>query len=336
VGFIFILYDRIYLRGVDYTMGLRLARYAWLDSPSGNFIGIVGNILNSFGYFSLAISVLEWGKLDSNKKIYTILSVLFSVVGLSMLNGGRANIMVAGFYIISIINSSTNINIIYFFKKNVKKTSILLLISIIPIILIINSSASLGSYTPKEQYEADTVMLYGFLSTSAAESDYDDILYTIYYMIIYLFHGQWTAQVATELPPQDPFYTIYPISAQLNQIGLSPHIPISGYFSDSGAFISLPGAIFYDYGYSGLLFISFLFGLALGIALSILQYSKEIGPLRFIYVILVNMTFLMSPFSLSYGFSVFFIIPIPFFCFFAYNKLLSGNSYNILINKRVY
>jgi hypothetical protein len=314
IGFLLVLYDRVVLRGVDYMVGIRNARYIWLESSGGNAAGFIGNILNSFGYLALFRVSHAWPRWSFKNKLYFGFSILFSVVGLAVLNGGRANILFCIFILISIWILSSNKFIFVFKVRFLFRYFIYLFILILPIFMVTESSARMGDYSPVEHYIADVYPLYGRVDDVLPNFGFvNDILYRINYMIVYLFHGQWTFQIATDLPSQSPFYTLYPIKAFFSQFGFIDSIPITGYFSDTGAFISLPGALFYDYGLFGIAFGSIFLGLLLGHV--VFLYHKKMGAIAYAYSVLIILTVLMSPFCVPYGFSIFFISVMPFIVF---------------------
>lgn len=268
LGFVLLLYDRIILRGVDYMVGIRDARYVWLQSAGGNFSGVLGNILNSFGYLALFRLSHAWARWSFKNKLYFGFSIFFSIIGLAFLNGGRANILLSLFILISIWILSLD-KFIYEYKiRFAPHHFIYFTILMLPVLVVTDSSAQLGDYSPIEHYIADIYPLYGRIDSVLPDFGFaNDIFYRINYMIVYLLHGQWTFQIATDLPPQVPFYTLYPVKAFLSQLGLIDSIPITGYYSDAGAFISLPGALYYDYGLLGIVFGSIILGVLLGHAI---------------------------------------------------------------------
>jgi hypothetical protein len=331
-GFGLLLYDRIMLRGIDYSVGIRNARYMWIETTGGNISGFLGNIFNSFGYLALFRVIHVWSRCSFRNKLYYGFSILFSVVGLAVLNGGRANILFCIFILISIwILSSKNIIFFNFKIGFLFRYFVFLLVLMFPVFVVTESSAQIGNYSPIEHYVSEIISLYGRVDDVLPNFGFaNDIVYKINYMIIYLFHGQWTFQVATDLSSQLPFYTFYPIKAFFSQFGLIDSVPITGYFSDTGAFISLPGALFYDYGLFGVAFGSIILGFFLGHV--IFLYNVRMGAIAYLYSVLIVLIIVMSPFCVPYGFSIFFISTIPFFIF-EFILLFFGKKLSFFFNE---
>lgn len=313
IGLGLIAYDRIFIRGVDYTIGVRAARYQWLASEGGNLQGIVGNLIISFSYYTVAFLIFYKDRIPRNYKYVGVISSMLCFIGISFLNGGRSNLLVLVFYVLAI-------NLLRRNKLQLKKVFNLTNFTIALLLYFVasyvtSSSADLGFYTPMEHYIDDVSALYG-----KAESDmpdygpFNDIFYRINYFIVYILHGFWTAQIATGLINVEPFYILYPIQTIVSTVfGLT--VPnVYGYFSDTGAFISLPGAFYYDYSIIGVIIGGMIIGLSIGCVFSRLR-SGYVSSSALAISSLILLIALMSPFMIGYGFSTFFFIPIAFVFF---------------------
>jgi hypothetical protein len=322
IGFFLILYDRVVTRGIDYTSGLRAARYLWLDSEGGNIIGILGNILNSFGYYSLVAIIINKKKIPIILHYKSIISVIFCVIGLALLNGGRANILIAIFLLLIAVVISKTESIEKAFYRNLRVLIRIIPFLILPVVFVTISSASLGNLSMRELFELEVAGLYGKSSDPLPYyGQWDSIVYTLDYMIAYLMHGQWTASYSRVLHGYPPFYTFYPLLVLLNNFVEIDNLSVTGFFSDTGAFISLPGALYYDFGFIGHIVGSLFFGLLLSVVFIFLQKGIRITGIKLAYVLIILLTFFMSPLTLAYGFSITTFIIVPFVFFNVYSKL---------------
>ncbi len=62
VGFIMLFIDRVFIRGINYSQGLRYARYDWLETTGGSFFGVVGNLLVPLAYVGILILIINFNR----------------------------------------------------------------------------------------------------------------------------------------------------------------------------------------------------------------------------------------------------------------------------------
>src|SRR5690606_20489544 len=79
----------------NYSLGLRHARYQWLNSTGGSLPSVIGNLLIPFGYVSIFLLIIHYSKLSKISRFLLLTSAIISVFGHSALNGGRSNILLA-------------------------------------------------------------------------------------------------------------------------------------------------------------------------------------------------------------------------------------------------
>lgn len=315
VGFLLVLYDRTVLRGIDYSVGLRAARYQWLETTGGSIFGLTGNLLIPFSYIGIYFLIIYFEDLKKLQKYYLIISIIVGVLGHAALNGGRSNILLALIMVlIGFIFRKTNIKTKkqYIFTKNKIIFLLLIIVTFSYISYIIESSASMGGVELKTLVVLGIEGLYGEVDKSFYSEEYNFIHLIFIYMIAYLFHGQWTTQVTYSLINPEGTYTCPPLFYFfLEKYHL---IEPSGvkYFSETGAFISLPGAFFYDYGFFGIIFLSTFLGMLLGVVFIIIDYSKYIGALKMVFIVSVLYIVFLSPILPVYGLSYFNFIIFSF------------------------
>lgn len=299
VGFLLISYDRVVLRGIDYTEGLRAARYAWMASGPSSWYGVLGNLLAPISFFSLIVFVIFFEKLGFILKIISVSSVGIGVIGVSALNGGRSIVLLAIiFTVICLCARPRGVGR----KSNGFKLMVVIIIvaSVLYASKIVESSASLGEGVSLEHLTNLGVnSLYGEFGE---HFDCAAIKCLSVYISAYLFHGQWTTQVMGELAVRPGSYALYPLSTFLMRLGFveSPLMP--GSFSESGAFVSFPGALFYDFGFYGVVLGGFIFGVFLGACLTVLARSRSIGIAKLMMIFYFLSILFLSPVVPAYGF----------------------------------
>lgn len=332
VGFSLVCYDRVFIRGIDYSLGLRHARYQWLNSEGGSLPSIIGNLLIPFGYICIFFLIMHYSCISKKSKYLLLVSSIVSVFGHSALNGGRSNVLLALILVvITVLIKSEQSKKMFSFKLKSLKILPILGMVVGYVSLIIISSAAMGNARLKTLAQLGVESLYGqvggFFNELEQISQY---LYLIIYSIAYLYHGQWTAQVAYSLPDRDGNYTFYSFGIILNRLGLISEPIKSGYFSETGAFISLPGAFYYDFGFLGVIILSSIIGLMFGLVMIILNYSRTIGGTKLAFIIYILFILLLSPILPAYGFSYLHFIIFAFVSLDFINRILFRRRSNWL------
>jgi len=336
-GFILMFYDRVFIRGINYSLGLRQARYQWLDSTGGSLYSVIGNLLIPFGYIALFLLVFHGNNMRRKDKAILIISSAISVFGHAALNGGRSNILIAVVFMV-IISVIKNIFIgkppkrkHYSFRK------ILILLLVMGYIFNITlSSAEMGRVSIQKLTELGIESVYGIPN----ESFYDmnggnSILFLIIYSLVYLFHGQWTAEVTFSLPIRNGNYTFYTFIVILRSLGFPISNIEQGYFAKTGAFISLPGAFYYDFGYIGVVLLSIILGVLFAVAVLILHKSRVVSPSKLGFVIYVLFVVFLSPVLPGYGFMYLNFILAAFISIDILNRLIFREKVSFLTRNHI-
>lgn len=261
-GLMLIAFDRIVVRGIDYSLGLRLARYQWLNSSGGGVWGVSGNILVSFSYAGLFILFMFFDRVRF-KPLY--LAILFlCILGHATLNGGRSNLLVAIFIMIiahglrgklsgSLGRSKSSGSKYFFFVAS---------FSFIFVSIIIYSSAKMGGIDLQHLLYLSIKSFGAMPDESYFSEDHNFFKNLLFYIFSYLYHGSWSSQVALDLDIREGFYSLatLPFLILNNYFGLGLNLTEKA-FDDVGAFITLPGAIYYDFGWPGIMLGSFFLAL---------------------------------------------------------------------------
>ncbi len=306
IGFGLILYDRIFLRNINYLEGLRSARYAWLASESGNIYGVTGNLLSSFAYVGLFLSVYHY--LNMAKRVFYIFYFLMLIIGFAALNGGRSNLLL--------------VSVIWIFARllaerrrghTVKLTLVHGLFALLLfgyIVYISNSSAELGGVEIEVLAEAGIHDLYGVAACVSCDVFTSKIASILSYLVAYLYHGQWIAQISLGLSyfPGNYLFESAPLVMLRTLLGA----PAEAVYFEGGVFISLPGAAYYDYGYMGVFFVAILLGVAIGVADFLLRSRRSLSFLKVTYCCVVFFYGILSPIAPAHGFSYFSYVLFSF------------------------
>lgn len=324
VGILLLAYDRIYLRGIDYTQSLRAARYEWLASEGGSMFGVVGNLFVPLGYVSIFFIFKYSSYISGWRSGLIIASSLVSVFGHAYLNGGRSNVFL---YFVMVYIAYCISGRRFQFSSVLGGRGLLvclfLFVSIFYVGSVTYSSAVIGDVDMRGLLRLAIFDMYGSPDENFFSRNHNFFVYFALYFALYLFHGQWTTQVIFELIDRPGYHSI--VSAPtvfLDKLGWIDLGMDSRAFSDTGVFISLPGAIYYDFGWLGVLMIPVFLGFFFGLLLAYLRNNYWRGTLGILLVVTLPSILILSPVLPVYGFSYFSFIIFSFVFFAVFNLVL--------------
>ncbi|TPW24807.1 hypothetical protein FH712_07145 [Marinobacter nauticus] len=329
LGFLLMAYDRIFIRGIDYTSGLRAARYAWMASGSGSWLSVIGNLLTPISFFSLIFLILLYDRLSFFIKIVSASSIFFGIIGVSALNGGRSIVLIAIVFVLICLCLKSRFS----GSKGAgfKFVVVFVLVSAIGYAsTIVESSADMGGVSLERLTVLGVNSLFGELKQDGAEVfQCSPVECLSVYLSAYLFHGQWTTQAMYSLPVKPGSYALYPLSTFMERFGVIDEPLSPGVFSDSGAFVSLPGALYYDFGFLGVFLGGLFFGVALGICMTIIARSKRIGIFKLVFLFYFISILILSPVVPAYGFVYLNILFFSFISFGIFLSIFSRGGFKI-------
>ena len=314
LGIALLAYDRIYLRGVNYSQSLRAARYEWLASEGGSVFGVIGNLLVPLGYVGIFFVFKYYSHISRARSALVVASSLVAVFGHAFLNGGRSNILLYFLMVyIAFCISGKRLKLSSVFSKLGLFASILIIISVFYVASVTYSSATIGDVSVNELLKLAIWEMYGEPDEEFFSVSHSSLVYVFLYFALYLFHGQWTTQIIYGLMSHPGFHSI--VSAPtvfLDKLGYIDLGMQKRAFSDTGVFISLPGAIYYDFGWIGVVLGSSLLGFIFGLSLAYLKNNYWRGTLGLLLVVSATSVLLLSPVLPVYGFSYFSFIIFSF------------------------
>ena len=311
LGLILVIYDRIFIRGIDYSYGLREARYQWLElGDIGSIWGKLGNLLIPFSYCILFMGVFHWESNTTIKKCLTILIGLGVPSSFAMVNGGRSNILVAMIFLFVICIIRKTQKKTFFPKVCSKITLVMVSLCIISGILGYVSSIIYTYSDNTIEYLEVAADVLGAKIVADYHSHNNVFINTITHIVLYLFHGIYYSGAVIEYMPQPATLSqnislriICDILTRLGILDWTLELPV--FDGGAGNFISLPGILLYDYGYIGFVIASILLGILNGLAVNILYSQQNISIIKLVSCIVMFMILYMSPVTLCIGLGYF-------------------------------
>lgn len=308
-GIISILYDRIFIRGIDYSQGLRNARYQWLNSQGGSLCSIAGNLLVPLSYCALFFSIYHWEDL---KKFHRLTGALIGVgipITQALINGGRSNILIAAFFVLATLVCRRTTGKRFFPQSKGMwflgaGTVIVMFVAVFGVFLSSASGVGLKNYT------IALVEMNGGKVSNEYLNGNDNILQDIVMLFSsYLFHGQWRFEQIVNIPffERTGDDVLLPFMIMLKRFHLYSGETMNPPMI-AGNFLNVPGGFYYDFDLIGILFGSLFLGTMLGLAISFLKRRANMGGLRVSFVIASMMIVFSTPICNMFGFAYFIFV----------------------------
>jgi hypothetical protein len=303
-GVFFVLLDKVYIRGIDYTEGLRMGRYIQYETASG-FFGKLGNSLLSIWVPSIIVSSFFADKLKLTNRIKFYFSSLLPPLIVCALSGGRSLILVllCVLWLSFLLRTSSSIKILNF--KIIFLAALFSVIGMSYSGYIFNNSSTMSNATmPILEYK--TVYALGGVLDEGYKSCKGVLECSSSLIVVYLFHGLWTTQQAMLTPNVEGGYLFALVDDFKNKLwGASSHD--ERLFADSGAFVSMPGAAFMEGGWFGVVIFSLCYGIIFSIVSKKLL-KQGVFPLLTIGTwIFLAITIVLAPVTTAFNFPFAFI-----------------------------
>jgi oligosaccharide repeat unit polymerase len=314
MGLAFLMYDKIYVQRIDYSQGLALARQEWRvlgeerESASSSIFSATGYLFGGAYFISLALLLSRLVKLSDAKRALGLTLCAVLLITNSALTGGRSSILLAivfgcfGFFTKSAIMKGKYL----FEKKALNQYFKTLLLLGLAYVLQVFYSRSLASDQFVGAYSLAFLEYLGFVPSNwfvhiAYETDWGAALSLLNLAISYLTHSLSTTAAILSTPNQSGdalFVNFMQIGAKFGIFSQPTEWFMGGRFS------SFPGALYFQYGTSGVVTGAAICGILSG-ALSRAFSRNHSGVLLFFLCSIAELILLMSPFLFAAEFLFF-------------------------------
>jgi len=276
VGTAFLIYDKIYIQGIDYSQGIAFAREEWRrmgeyrDGEISSIFSVLGYLFSS-GYFVAGVlTVAVKGGLSQRFRFFSLLCVFLLLMINSLISGGRSNVLL----LVTLLSAAMSSQYGWNFRGFINGRFARIVVS-----AMILLAAAYTLYVFYERAEASnlTAVEYvtGFLPYLGLEIDgwYLDVLAedslvslsAIFVLAMgYITHSFSTTAAIIDGIQEDKVIVFLHAMNIFNKLGLVAP-PDSSWFL-AGRFPSLPGALWYQYGVLGVFFGGFFLGVGCALA----------------------------------------------------------------------
>lgn len=308
-GFAALLYDRLVVQGIDFSQGIAVARELWRQA--GEERDGISSIFSVLGYlfgFSFVVATtlahLHWESLSRKLRRRVLLSAFVLVLANSLLTGGRSIVLVqltcvAG---TGILRSFLGQPMLPGKGARIWLLVVLgLLLSVGYSLYVFSARADANSSLP-ERYAQGMLRYLGGEPSNAFYRLGDlpaPIATTAQFATVagaYLTHSYGTFETVLSMPSTPGRVSFGLVREIFAKLGLVT--PNQDEWALSGRFLSLPGTLWYDFGWPGFFSGALVMGIALG-SVPLLLSIRGGGGIAVCAAVLVLVTALLSPLLLA-------------------------------------
>ena len=336
IGFLFLIYDKVFIQGINYSEGLAFAREQWRQQGEGREVE-VSSIFSVFGYLfsssyfvAAILSITQNNILTTYQRFGTLLLCLLFSISNTIITGGRSTLFL---FVVFILISLSSRNLITLQKSIFnKKLSLVLFFIFLFIatyfILIFYQRAELSD-TDANLYVLNFLPYLGLMPVEWYENFLDDSTFSsISLMLVlglsYLTHSFATTAAIIDGPIENSILIFVHANNLLRKLGLSLFSYDEWFLS--GRFPSLPGAFLHQFGAFGFVFASIF----LGSINAILKRWRKLCPTHLFplgTLIMVEVILILSPLLFAGDFLSFPFILTELIIIFYIDKIIQLNFF---------
>ncbi|EKO5175297.1 oligosaccharide repeat unit polymerase [Vibrio vulnificus] len=250
IGFMLVIFDRIFIQQIDYSQGVALAREAWREqakerSGASSVFNVIGNLIFPMFYVVFFFLVSFYERVTKNNRKNLKWTVIFILL-FSALTGGREPVLVFLSILTSamIFRRSSGLNLL---PQKIRFVTIFLCIAVIVFSIVIGLIRTQVYSFSLYEYGVSLSGRLGGRVTSDFNNLAPDFLFPV---LIYLAHTKWIfINILTETQTLEGLSTFRQIWMMFHQ-----YLPFIFTEYDSlpplytPNWISLIGSIYYDFG----------------------------------------------------------------------------------------
>lgn len=303
LGLVFLAYDKIVVQGIDYSLGLAAAREQWRMSGETRD-GQISSLFSSLGYLfggaffvSLGLTLSGSVLLPDSTRFRFFLFGFFLLMANSLATGGRSSIMLAVAFVSFGYFSSRQGGRPLWRNSGIKKLFAATGIFAIAYIFYVFYSRALASEAGMAEYSLDfleylSLEPMSWFAEFAATSTMGSMLALVNLAVSYLTHSLvTTAAIIGQAGDSGNaiFVHLMSIGAKIGVFDA----PVEWFLA--GRFPSLPGALYMQFGITGLLLVASVVGIIAGLSCAMF-FRRPASMNLFLVCASIESILLLSPF----------------------------------------
>lgn len=317
IGFLSLCFDRVVLQGIDFSNGIAAARQLWRIAGEGresvsSIFSVVGYLLGFTFFVSTTLAHLHWENLRKRTRFGVVAIAFLLVAAHSLLTGGRSVVLVQLACIVSVCGLRAILGVKMMPGRGARiwlGGSVAMILCVGYSLYVFSARAELGDTLP-ERYAAG---MLGYLGATPTAGFYklnmmpSSAAATAQFATVagaYLTHsyGTFESVLAMDMTPGGVSFGF--IRDLLSKLGVGEPEPAQWILS--GRFLSVPGSLWYDFGWIGFFVGAAVVGVLMGSAPRILMLRNG-GGVSLMAVLVILLTAFLAPLVLSID-----ILSVPF------------------------
>jgi hypothetical protein len=305
VGLACLIVDRVFIQGIDFSKGIAVARYVWGESGEtragvSSLFSVLGYFFGFFFFVTAVLLQLHWERFTARDRKLLLAGVVCLVFANSALTGGRTILLIALAMSVAAGVLRASIGLRWFPGRSLRVLGLGLvaLLMAVSYSLYVFSERASASDTPAAVYSTGFAKYLGGTPTRAYH-ELDElpsaVLPAAHFGVVagmYLTHSYGTFVYMLDARERSGSILFGFVRSLLERSGLRG--VAAGEWSLAGRFPSLPGGLFYDFGWAGFYAGALFLGLSLGLS-PLLARLNFAGGVGLVVACLVLICALLSP-----------------------------------------
>ena len=331
LGFLFLLFDKIYMQQIDYSNGLAVAREQWRtigedrDGKASSIWSALGYLIGSGYYVALVLAITHANQLTSRQRVWVVLASFMFALANSIITGGRSNFLLLVVIAMSSLSARSRLGVASVFssRKQRRIAVSVLFLTVFYMGFVFFARANAGNqliylyvvnFLPYMGLDFDSWYL-----RSVGESWVGDAGSLTILMIGYLTHSFASVAAIMDAPLEHKVIIFNNFASIFYKLGWIEK-PDTDWFLQ-GRFPSVPGALWHEFGTIGFGLCS----LALGFSCAMSRLWTICRPNRLLPLasfVLLGSTLILSPFAFAPDFLSFPFVGTAFVILAVASRLL--------------
>lgn len=270
IGTLCLIYDKVFVQGIDYSNGLAIAREEWRklgedrDGNASSIFSVLGYFFGSAYYVAIVLAVTQVGVVTSKLRIKSFLLVFVLLMINSAITGGRSNLLLVAVFVLAAFGARKGLALSNVFPRVSQRHAIklALLLGFAYTVLIFYQRAAAGESNALN-YAIEFLPFLGFEASNEYRAGLgDSALSSLSAMLIltisYVTHSFATVAAIVDATPENKTILFLHLAGIANKLGLIG--PPDGDWLLAGRFPSVPGSLLYQFGWIGFFGGSLLLG----------------------------------------------------------------------------
>ncbi len=270
IGSLALIYDKVFVQGVDYSNGVAVAREEWRrlgegrEGNASSIFSVLGYFFGSAYYVVIVLAVTQIRVVSPKLRMQSLLAVFVLLMINSAITGGRSNLLLVAVFVFSAFRARKGLALSNVFPAANQRLAIklALLLGFAYTVFIFYERADAGG-SDALNYAIEFLPFLGLETSNEYRTGLDgSALDSLSAMLVltfsYLTHSFATVAAIVDANPENKTIVFLHLAGIANKLGLIG-APDGDWFL-AGRFPSVPGSLLYQFGWLGFIGGSLLLG----------------------------------------------------------------------------